>query len=218
MDLGFIKLIIGENKMITKIPEGQICQAFDPRMIQTNENLKRHKAYEQPNTSCLAPAYVYVEGKHGKKFLCDSHYAYEIRLNRESYSAPNHSWKEIQQFIIDERERVKETFAKNVTTTETLGHKCCLTNYFNQGQRGCEADALVIIKIIKLPTGKLNWISTLNVNDLSQDFFYCNFHFRRTYYRYINNGIVFEDYFKIVDERYRMTMTIAEEAERLTYM
>ena len=218
MALDFIKPIIGESKMITKIPEGQICQTFDPRMLQSNEALRIHNISQQPNLSCSAPAYVYIDGSHGKKFLCDIHYAYEIRLTKESYPQSTTSCEEVQKFIIDEREKVKETFAKNITTTETLGHKCCLINYFNVGNKGCEADALVKLNVIEIPTGTLNWISTYDRNNPNKDYFYCNFHFRRTYIRYINNGILFEDYFKIVDERYRMTMTIAEEAERLTYM
>ena len=204
--------------MITKIPEGQICQAFDPRMIMTNEVIAGHEADSQPNTSCIAPAYVYVEGKHGKKFLCDTHYYYEIYMNRQCYSAPNHSVLEIGQYIINETERVKETFAKNITSTETLGHKCCLTNYYNKGGTGCMADALVKINVMKLPIGKVNFISTLDPDNISKDLFYCNFHFRRTYARYTNNGVVFEDYFKVLDERYRMTMTLDEEAKRLTYL
>jgi len=81
--------------MITKIPEGQICQAFDPRMIMTDNVLKSHNAKFQPNTSCVAPAYVYVEGKHGKRFLCDTHYYYELYMNRQSYSALGHSGKKL---------------------------------------------------------------------------------------------------------------------------
>lgn len=204
--------------MITKIPEGQICQAFDPRPIITDEELKSYGATEQPNTSCIAPAYVYVEGKHGKRFLCDTHYYYELFMNKQSYSAPNHSVLEIGQYVIDETERVKETFAKNITSTETLGHKCCLTNYYNKGGTGCNADALVRINVMKMPVGKVNWISTLDPDNISKDLFYCNFHFRRNYARYINNGVVFEDYFKVLDERYRMTMTLDEEAKRLTYL
>lgn len=204
--------------MITSIPEGQICQAFDPRMIKTQEALKSHNTNEQPSTSCLAPAYVYVEGKHGKKFLCDGHYYYELYMNRQSYSAPNNSWREIQQFIIDETERVKETFAKNVTSTETVGHKCSLINYFNVGGPGCTADALVKVNPTGIPVGKINFTSTADRSDLSRDIFYCNFHFRRTYYRYVSNGLIFEDYHRVLDERYRMTMTLAEEAARLTYV
>lgn len=221
MALGFIKPIIGESKMITKIPEGQICQAFDPRMFQNNETLILHNVSQQPSLSCSAPAYVYIEGFHGKKFLCDIHYILETRMTKESYLGPNISWEEVQNFIIDEREKVKETFAKNITTTETLGHKCCLTNYINPGEKGCQADALVKLSVIKIPTGTLNWISTYDRNKTNQDYFYCNFHFRRTYIRYVNNGIndiLFKNHFKVVDERYRMTMTIAEESERLVYM
>lgn len=203
--------------MITSIPEGQICQAFDPRMVMTNEVLKNHGAKEQPNTSCIMPAYVYVEGKHGKKFLCDTHYYYELYMNRQCYAAPNHSVLEITQYLIDETERVKETFAKNVTSTETLGHKCSLVNHYNIGDPGCTADALVKINLIKMPTGVVNFISTSDLDNISKDIFYCNFHFRRTYARYIDNGVVFEDYVKVLDERYRMTMTLNEEAERLTY-
>lgn len=205
--------------MITKIPEGQMCQAFDPRMHRSKEELRRHGRFvEQPSVSCLTPAYVYIEGKHGKKFLCDFHYFYEVRLIKEGYSAHKDSWKEIQDFIIDERERVKDTFAKNVTTTETLGHKCSLVNYFNQDELGCTADALVIVKPIKRVEGKVNYTHFTHGQDDKTDIFYCNFHFKRTYYRYLSNGIVYEDYHNFIDERYRMTMTIAEETERLTYI
>jgi len=204
--------------MITTIPEGQICQAFDPRMIMPNDVLKDHDTKEQPNTSCLVTAYVYVEGKHGKRFLCDTHYYYELFMNKQSYSAPNHSFLEIGQYIINQTERVKETFAKNITSTETLGHQCCLTNYYNKGGSGCTADALVKINVMKRPIGKVNFITMLDPDDISKDLFYCNFHFRRTYARYTNNGVVFEDYFKVLDERYRMTMTLDEEAKRLTYL
>ena len=203
--------------MITKIPKEQICQAFDPRMIMTDEVLESHSVKLQPNTSCVAPAYVYVEGKHGKRFLCDTHYYYELFMNRQSYSAPNHSVLEIGQYVVDETERVKQTFAKNVTSTETFGRTCCLLNYYNGGP-GCMADALVKINVVKRPSGVVNFISTLDPDNISKDLFYCNFHFRRTYYRYINNGVVFEDYVKVLDERYRMTMTLAEEANRLTYL
>lgn len=204
--------------MITSIPEGQICQAFDPRMIKPQDALRRHNTNEQPNTSCLAPAYVYVEGKHGKRFLCDTHYYYELYMNRQCYSAPNHSVKEISQYLVDETERVKETFAKNVTTTDTLGHKCSLVNYYNKGGTDCTADALVKVNPTKPIFGKINFNSTYDQYKESQDIFYCNFHYRRTYYRFLSNGVVYEDYHEIVDERYRMTMTLAEEAARLTYV
>ena len=204
--------------MITTIPEGQICQAFDPKMHFHPSVLKEQNATENANTSCLAPSFVYIEGSHGKKFLCDYHYHYEIYITKQGYSDPDSPWEDIQKFIIDERERVKETFAKNVTTTETVGHRCSLTNSFNTNS-GCTADALIKIKPIKRAVGKINFTSVQDWNNLSKDIFYCNFHFRREYYRYYNNGIVYEDFHQIVaDERSRMTSTIADEASRLTYI
>jgi hypothetical protein len=201
--------------MITIIPEGQICQSFDSKMHLTESILKANNVTESPTPSCIAPAYVYIEGTHGNKFLCDYHYHYEVHVTYSQYVKVGEN---IEEFIIDERERVKETFAKNVTTTETLGHKCSLVNYFNKGGPGCTADALLKVNVIKIPIGKINFTSIINLGNVSQDLFYCNFHFRRTYYRFVSNGLVYEDYHKILDERYRMRMTLAEEASRLTYV
>jgi hypothetical protein len=204
--------------MITKIPEEQICQAFDAKMIFSPSVLKDFNAKDNCNVSCTAPAFVYIEGTHGKKFLCDYHYHYEIYMTREGYLNPGRTWKEVQQFIIDERERVKETFAKNVTTTETLGHKCSLINSFNPST-GCTAEATIKVKPIKIPVGKVTFTFIEDWNNISKSIFYCNFHFRRTYYRYYNNGMIYEDYHEIeADERSRMTFTIAEEASRLAYV
>jgi hypothetical protein len=203
--------------MITKIPEGQICQAFDPKMNLHTSILKSQRVSENANTSCLAPAYVYIEGTHGKKFLCDYHYHYEVYMTSQGYSDPSSSWKDIQKFIIDERERVKETFAKNVTTTETVGQKCSLVNSYNI-TTGCVADAFVKVNPIKLVVGKINFTAIKDLSNISNSIFYCNFHFRREYFRYYNNGVVYEDFHNVLDERYRMNITIAEEATNLKYV
>lgn len=204
--------------MITKIPEGQICQAFDPKMHFSPSILKAQYTTQNANTSCLAPAFVYIEGSHGKKFLCDYHYHYEIYITKQGYSDPNSSWQDIHKFIIDERERVKDTFAKNVYTTETIGHKCSLINSFNTNY-GCTADAFIKVRPTKRAMGKLNFTAVDDWNNLPESIFYCNFHFRRTYYRYYNNGMVYEDFHEIVaDERSRMSFTIAEEVLHLTYV
>lgn len=203
--------------MITTIPQGQICQSFDPKMNLHPDVLKAHKVTQNANSSCLSQAYVYVEGKHGKKFLCDYHYYYELYMNKHGYSAPGSSWEDIQQFIIDETEKVKETFAKNITSTETLGQKCSLINSFNKSH-GCSADAFVKVNPTKMVSGKINFTVFKDWKDISKDIFYCNFHFRREYNRYYNNGVVYEDYHKILDERSRMTFTLAEEAAKLTYV
>lgn len=203
--------------MITSIPKDQRCQAFDPKMNLPPSVLKVQNAKENANTSCTAHAFVYIEGSHGKKFLCDYHYYYEVYMTKSGYLPPDNPWQNIQEFILDETERVKETFAKNVTTTETLGHKCSLVNSYD-ARFGCTADALVKVNPIKLVPDKINFTSIKDRDNISESIFYCNFHFRREYHRYYNNGVVYEDYHLVLDERSRMTMTLAEEAARLTYV
>ena len=100
--------------MITSIPKDQRCQAFDPKMNLPPSVLKVQNAKENANTSCTAHAFVYIEGSHGKKFLCDYHYYYEVYMTKSGYLPPDNPWQNIQEFILDETERVKETFAKNV--------------------------------------------------------------------------------------------------------
>lgn len=203
--------------MITKIPEGQICQAFDPKMALPFETLHKFQAKENGNTSCTNEAFVYIEGSHGKKFLCDYHYHYEVYMTKSGYLPPDISWQDIQKFIIDDRERVKETFAKNVTTTETLGQKCSLINSFDR-RYGCTLDAFVKVNPTGIAKGKINFTVIKDIDNISESIFYCNFHFRREYYRYYNNGMIYEDYHEVLDERSRMDFTIAEEASRLTYV
>jgi hypothetical protein len=184
--------------MITSIPEGQMCQAFDPMMFLPEKTLHIIDVTQNANTSCVAPAFVYIEGSHGKKFLCDFHYYYEVNMTRDSgYRARGESWQDIQQYIVDEREKIKETFAKDVTTKITLGKKCHIGN---RSSLKCDAEAFVLVtrKSQNFKGGG----STL----------YCNYHFRKNYYRFYSNGVVYEDLHDILDERYRMTMTIAEES------
>lgn len=203
--------------MISTIPKDQICQAFDPKMNLPHTSLKAHRTGINANTSCTVPAFVYIEGSHGKKFLCDYHYYYEVYMTRTGYSSPNSPWENIQQFIIDETEKVKETFAKDITTTETVGHKCSLINSYNR-TLGCTSDAFVKVMPTKIVEGRINFTVIKDEKNISEPIFYCNFHFRREYNRYYNNGIVYEDYHKIIDERSRMTITLSEEAANLTYV
>lgn len=200
--------------MITSIPKGQVCQQFDAKMHLPSSILESQKVTQNATVSCAAPAFVYIEGTHGKKFLCDYHYYYEVHMVKSGYLKPGEN---IQEFIIDETEKVKETFAKNVKTTETLGHQCSLINSYNITM-GCVADAFVKVNPIKLVANKINWTAIKDRDNISDSLFYCNFHFRREYYRYYSNGVVYEDFHKIVDERSRMTFTLAEEALRLKYI
>ena len=196
--------------MITKIPENQICQSFDPKMILPQSILDKENA-QQPSVSCIAPAYVYIEGIHGNKFLCDYHYYYEGFMTYPEKEVTSESWKEIQHYIIDERERVKDTFAKNVTTTETLGHKCSVFGSSNKNFK-CVSDAFVKVNPTGRAPNRINFTVIEDWANLSKDIFYCNFHFRKIYYRSYNAGIIYEDFHKIVDERSRMNQTIAEQA------
>ena len=83
---------------------------------------------------------------------------------------------------------------------------------------GCVADAFVKVNPTKLVANKINWTAIKDRDNISDSLFYCNFHFRREYYRYYSNGVVYEDFHKIVDEWSRMTFTLAEEALRLQYI
>jgi hypothetical protein len=190
--------------MIKKIPENQTCQAFDPMMIMPEKTAHITKFLKKPSTSCIAPAYVYIEGTHGNKFLCDYHYHYEkFNGNYLDYNE-NGLIDKRETFIIDERERVKETFAKNVTSTQTLGKTCFVRS--NNGRTTNTSNCCIAEALVK--------VTDKNGNSD----FYCNFHFRKTYYRYSSNGSNYEDFYDILDERYRMATTIIEESLNLKIM
>ena len=74
------------------IPQGQLCQAFDPMMYLPEKTLHIIDDPSKANTSCVAPAFVYLEGSRGKRFLCDYHYFYEKNMTESS--TPN-LWKDI---------------------------------------------------------------------------------------------------------------------------
>jgi hypothetical protein len=59
------------------------------------------------NTSCVAPASVYIEGVRGKRFLCDYHYHYEKNI---TLVRTPEQWDEIAKIVIDERDLIRETF------------------------------------------------------------------------------------------------------------
>jgi hypothetical protein len=170
---------------MTIISTKQLCQSFDPTMSIPAKTYKIIDDPRKANRSCVAPASVFLEGIHGKRYLCDFHFAYE---KYHTMSSTAWLWDDIQKFIIDEREEIKKTFDLNTKSTETLNNFCW-----------CKKDAYV--KTIHKKSGKIS--------------FYCNFHFRKSYYRYHSNGVIFEDLFKIIDERYRMTISIAEESDQL---
>lgn len=172
---------------MTIISKKQLCQAFDPIMIIPEKTIGIINDPMKVSTSCVAPAYVLLEGSRGRRYLCDYHYQYEkdMTVNRTP-----ELWPEIEKNIIDEREEVKKTFEKNVTTTETLNKLCW-----------CKKDAYVKI---------INKTNTIDI------VFFCNFHFRKFYYRNYSNMVKCEDHWKIVDERSRLNLSIIEEANLIS--
>jgi hypothetical protein len=168
-----------------QIPKDQKCQAFDPMMIFPEKTYGIIQNSMKANTSCFAPASVFIEGMHGTKYLCDYHY--QVEKSTTMIRTP-HLWPLIANKVIDERYQIKETFSKNIKTNETYNNFCW-----------CKKQAFV--KIIH------------KKNNKSVSFF-CNFHFRKFYYRNYSNYVIFEDVYQIIDERSKMTMSIIEEAEQ----
>ena len=99
---------------MTIISKNQKCQVYDPMMIFKVKTEGIVDKDTTVNTSCLAPAYVLLEGSRGKRYMCDYHYASEkdITILRTPELLP-----EIEKFIIDEREEISKTFEKNVKST-----------------------------------------------------------------------------------------------------
>ena len=172
---------------MTIISKNQKCQAFDPIMIfpEKTENIVDHR---KANTSCVAPAYVFLEGSRGSRYLCDYHYYNEKSI---TIQRTPELWENIEKVFIDEREEIKKTFSKNTSTSITENYKC-----WCKGQ---------------------SYIKISTKDKIPHDLYLCNFHFRKTYFRYYSNSVVFEDIFNIVDERYLMKMSIAEESNNLNH-
>lgn len=167
---------------MTIISSKQKCQAFDPIMIIPEKTKGIIDDPMMASTSCVAPAYVLLEGARGKRYLCDYHYQYEKDM---TMARTPELWIEIEKNILDEREKIKKTFAKNIKTIKTLNKFCW-----------CKKQAYVKI------THKV----------LHGDDFLCNFHFRKIYYRNYSNNVIFENFWDITDERSRMSLSIVEEA------
>ena len=173
--------------MVSTIPSDQICQAFDPIMIipeKTNYIIPDHM---KANTSCVAPASVYLEGSRGKRFLCDYHYHYEKDM---TLVRTPELWKEISSIVIDERELIRETFPEIQGTSVSDSFGKCWCGY---------------VSLVK---------ATRHDNGSSS--FFCNFHYRKLFYRYLSNGRNMLDDYSIIDERVKLKISIAEEAELLT--
>ena len=173
--------------MINTIPDGQVCQAFDPMMILPE---KTNYIIEDPmkaNTSCVAPASVYLDGSRGKRFLCDYHYHYEKDMTM--VRTPE-LWSDIAKHVVDEREFIRDTFPeiKGTAISDSFGK--CWCGYTS------------LVKATR--------------HDNGHSTFFCNFHYRKLFFRYLSNGRQMHDDYSIIDERINLKMSVAEEAEQLT--
>lgn len=170
------------------IPQNQLCQAFDPMMILPEKTKDIIDNPMTANTSCAAPAYVYLEGSRGKRFLCDFHYEYEksITLDRTPTL-----WENIIQILIDNRDAIKETFDFHDRDRSVFGN--------------CWCDQEAFVKLIPHDTNK-------------QASFFCNFHYRKLKYRHLSNNLPLEYIYDIIDDRRFMKDTITEEVKKLTIL
>jgi hypothetical protein len=186
------------------IPNDQLCQAFDP-ILTMPEKIKNLPAQSQnnPNTSCIAPAFVYMEGSHGKRFLCDYHYALEKVVNK---AFTPHLWETICSVLINNLEKVKETFNKDANNTSVLQNKKCW----------CTKEAFISIEHKVLNEAEIPPYGEVVDGKVIQ--YYCNFHFRKSYYRILNHGVDILLGGKFTDERWRMTQTINEEIDTLKWI
>jgi hypothetical protein len=171
--------------MAIGIPKDQLCEAFDPMMVLPEK--KHGMSFEgRTNSSCVAPAYVYLEGPRGKRFLCDFHYYYEQTITE---GRSPQQWKEVCETVIDERNRIKETFEKINYSKTTFDAPCW-----------CESKAFVKLTYSD-PTAPLRYL--------------CNFHYRKMLYRHLSNGLKVSDEATVLDERFLMEETVIEQAERV---
>lgn len=173
--------------MILSIPDGQLCEAFDPMMILPEKTNYIINDPLKASTSCVAPAFVYLEGSRGKRFLCDYHYHYEKDI---TLARTPKLWEGVCQKIIDNRNLISNTFPTNyIDGIENIMKKCwCGTDSFVMATRHDNGDST----------------------------FFCNFHYRKLFYRYLSNGRQITDDYDILDGRINMKISVVEEVEKLT--
>lgn len=147
------------------------CQAFDPLMLIKEKAQDLHADLERLNTSCFAPAYVYVEGSHGSRYLCDFHFAVE---HSAEYGYNGLEGLDVFSKTIIGLEKIKDTFGSiDLLPSPKPSINCW-----------CGDEAYVFMQN--------------NEKILSGS---CNFHFRKTYYRNLSNGIDLFEIYTILDYR-----------------
>jgi hypothetical protein len=99
-------------------------------------------------------------------------------------------WGEIAKIVIDDRELIRNTFPQisGDEMSDTFGK--CWCGYSS------------LVKATR--------------HDNGHSSFFCNFHYRKLFFRYLSNGRQMEDDYSIIDERIKLKISVAEEAEQLT--
>ena len=174
--------------MIRTISEDQLCQAFDPMMMFPEKTMDIIPNPMKANTSCVAPASVYMDGSRGKRFLCDYHYHFEKDMT--NHRTPE-LWDQIASVLIDERELIRETFPQIVGDSISSTFGKCWCGY-----------SQTFVRAIR--------------HGGDHQHFFCNFHYRKLFFRYLSNGRQMSDDYSIIDERIKLKLSISEEAEQLT--
>jgi hypothetical protein len=177
----------------------ETCQFFDPMMILPVKE-KDFESYEEYkgslNTACVAKAYVYIEGVHGKIFLCDFHYFYQKDIITKRNPKV---WPEVIKILIENLEDIKNEFVPTDGIQEISNDKKCW----------CNSQAYVSIMDKRI---------TDEIIRKKCAIYMCNFHYRKSYYRHLSNNIPLEKYYIIRDERHRSNLGINEEFEQLTIL
>lgn len=150
------------------------CQAFDPLMLIKEKAQDLHADLQRLNTSCFAPAYVYVDGSHGSRYLCDFHFALE---HSAEYGYNGLEGLDVFSTTIIGLEKIKDTFGD----IDSLPMPKPSVNCW------CGNEAYVFMG----DKGDNDRIASTS----------CNFHFRKTYYRNLSNGIDLFEIYTILDYR-----------------
>lgn len=97
-------VVVSTAQTSNPIPNGQLCQAFDPVMLLPQKRLMEIDPNHNMSTSCVAPAYFYVFGSRGESFLCDYHFGLEYR------STDEHRKDSVFEYVFDNSDEILKTF------------------------------------------------------------------------------------------------------------
>lgn len=86
------------------IPQGQICQAFDPVMLLPSKRVMEVDPQQNMSTSCKELAYFYVFGSRGEHFYCDYHFGLEYR------STDGQQKDSVFEYVFDNSAEILKTF------------------------------------------------------------------------------------------------------------